>query len=1551
MTMVNRLKAAAVMLGAAAAITSAWVWGEPSGGKTTVSGFNPGGVKLRDDLLTNRFTRQPVVTYETQDGETLFALQVKPAVKAANARARDLVVIVDTSASQAGKFLDTSRKVAEQIILNAASADRVSVWVINTPKATRNLTGGLKEAEKLRDADPAKGLDKTQLSGDIAKALESEYASGSVDLKNGIEKALNDFEGRVQRQQAIVFIGDAESAFAPLSEKDRFQLAGKVREAKVQFFAVPIGLSINSLNLHSLVMGSGGGVARFSDEITDQKKAVAHVATRLNEELNTPVLFPTKFDLTGVAEFYPTRLPPLRGDQPTLIVGKFTKGKAPAKLEGSIEGRVGAQPGAKVSFSEAVPAAGLENFFLTTVVRQWSESDLKDAPALLRADRTLALAFEQGRLTREEYLTQAQWALGANQFEAAKNLAGAAQKLDPADAEVKALGKVINKLEKGELTLEKLKAATGQRIGVQYEKQADGKLVARRVNLEAIAQEQPPPQPKEPNAVPGGDPKALLQAEQARRAIIEQQVNLTVQETLQRGRELLRAGDPKAAKDLIVAQRDSIRANPDIGEALRTVLLGKMDLLLTDVGQRGERIIRERAEENERIARARARLMATENMQAREERIRERIKAFTNLMAQARFEDAYREALVMMQEAVNEAKPIPIEAQAVYQMGQAATNLREMRELTRIREDRFLLTMMQVEKSHIPYPDEPPVHFPPSKVWKDLLELRKRYAASDFEGDLPARVRKRMDFLKSALDNPITEIDKGEVALPFLLDTVAALASPPGFDKDPSRKVTILIDVDAFRRERMDFDPERVQIKFQNKLVGVSLATVLRLICEQIDGTYWVRRDYIEIVPADMAIREKVIRVFPVEDLIIGIPNAVNTSALSQSLAVLGQQFSLAGGFTGQPIAGAFGGFGGGFQFFGGGGGMAGQAGIAGGAVGGLFQGGVQGGIAGFGGGIQGQFGNLGGQFGFQGQDYGPILVRLITEVVAKGEWSINNNAIIGGGGPGMGGEDPPMDMGQLPAEKLNSLGYWPPARALIIRGTSRIHRTNSSKLTKKDMAVNFVPNPQANAGGNGGGNIVAKVDPKSAPRDPAVPPEKDPRILAIVEKVKDLDPERIYQMVLEYGVTEPGEIIACVDFMVQARQFKHAAELLKASLRSGVVAEPWAQEALAIALEGSQGSAEEIERARLSAIDLSPKSPHAYLKASKAMSELGDPDKALTYCRVAAKLEPGLPDAYVNALAYAADPRAKPNADNATYFASNLLGRDWATDSPEYHLRAREFLKDQAAKFVAANKPEEAKKVQAILDSEKRRDLVIQLLWSEDADLDLKVREPIGTVCSSLSKQTTAGGTLLCDDFTQKNDNHSETYTAAEAFNGSYEVTVDRVWGRSLNHKAAVVVTKHQGTPEQTVDLFTLQITAENPHPKVQFSFEGGRRKTLASVPPPGAPVDSVRKPERGKEVMDKLRAMTSGTSGVMVGMGGGVGSTSQPAAGFAVKDDQSPLVELALQTSVNSVAPGGLELQQQTVLSKDGRKLQIRMAPVFQTAGAASPAKLKLDVIPGGE
>lgn len=119
----------------------------------------------------------------------------------------------------------------------------------------------------------------------------------------------------------------------------------------------------------------------------------------------------------------------------------------------------------------------------------------------------------------------------------------------------------------------------------------------------------------------------------------------------------------------------------------------------------------------------------------------------------------------------------------------------------------------------------------------------------------PADVRVR--FLASCLDVPISELDKGDVALPFLLDTITALASPPGSDKNPRIRVTVMLDVNAFKKENEEpFDPERIQIRFHQKLVSVRFDSVLGMIAAQIDGVVLVRNDFIEIVPREKAVKE-----------------------------------------------------------------------------------------------------------------------------------------------------------------------------------------------------------------------------------------------------------------------------------------------------------------------------------------------------------------------------------------------------------------------------------------------------------------------------------------------------------------------------------------------------------------------------------------------------------------------------------------------------------------------------------------------------------------------
>jgi hypothetical protein len=104
--------------------------------------------------VVGRFTHKPAVAYEAPDGGVYFALQVKPDLPATPSRPRDIQILIDHSASQAGAPLEAARKIAREVLAAAGESDRAAVWAVSTPKATRNLVrgGGLKSVADARAA-------------------------------------------------------------------------------------------------------------------------------------------------------------------------------------------------------------------------------------------------------------------------------------------------------------------------------------------------------------------------------------------------------------------------------------------------------------------------------------------------------------------------------------------------------------------------------------------------------------------------------------------------------------------------------------------------------------------------------------------------------------------------------------------------------------------------------------------------------------------------------------------------------------------------------------------------------------------------------------------------------------------------------------------------------------------------------------------------------------------------------------------------------------------------------------------------------------------------------------------------------------------------------------------------------------------------------------------------------------------------------------------------------------------------------------------------------
>src|SRR5262249_48670505 len=157
-------------------------------------------------------------------------------------------------------------------------------------------------------------------------------------------------------------------------------------------FPVPLGPQLDPQMLHGLAAATGGAPIRVlpSDRVEDSLR-------RLQETVSAPILYPTSFTLEGeVADLVPTRMPPLRGDSPTLVAGRL---KAGEKLTYTVSGKLAGNP-VRVTKEEAVPEAEVENFFLATMLQQWQGD--KEAPAIIRADRALAYASETDQLARAD---------------------------------------------------------------------------------------------------------------------------------------------------------------------------------------------------------------------------------------------------------------------------------------------------------------------------------------------------------------------------------------------------------------------------------------------------------------------------------------------------------------------------------------------------------------------------------------------------------------------------------------------------------------------------------------------------------------------------------------------------------------------------------------------------------------------------------------------------------------------------------------------------------------------------------------------------------------------------------------------------------------------------------------------------------------------------------------------------------------------------------------------------------------------------------------------
>jgi hypothetical protein len=186
-------------------------------------------------------------------------------------------------------------------------------------------------------------------------------------------------------------------------------------------------------------------------------------------------------------------------------------------------------------------------------------------------------------------------------------------------------------------------------------------------------------------------------------------------------------------------------------------------------------------------------------------------------------------------------------------------------------------------------------------------------------------------------------------------------------------------------------------------------------------------------------------------------------------------------------------------------------------------------------------------------------------------------------------------------------------------------------------------------------------------------------------------------------------------------------------------------------------------------------------------------------------------------------------DTDGIRWATSGILRQSLTKDQQSLWHAAKRTAESTLERLKLENRTEEAQAFEAAIKLALTRDLVVRVAWTGDADIDMMIEEPSGTLCSLRNARTTAGGVMTGDEFARLNakdeDLLSEYYVCSEAFNGEYRMHVRRVWGKLPAGKVTVEVYKHW-RPDRQEPTIRQQIELANDGAMVIFDLQDGRRQ-----------------------------------------------------------------------------------------------------------------------------
>ena len=438
--------------------------------------------------------------------------------------------------------------------------------------------------------------------------------------------------------------------------------------------------------------------------------------------------------------------------------------------------------------------------------------------------------------------------------------------------------------------------------------------------------------PAQPGTAP---PSATIEESEREDNVQRQQLTNDVEQRLQSARSQVAAGQPEAALTNLRLAQNLVRSATNVPEEVRKTLDRRIQAQLQNTVRDEERIAGERAEQLRVAAAADQRARAVTAFTTNQETIKAMMTQFDLLLGEGVYNVLYSggmgnisastapfyQARLLAQHARSlmhkGTLPYSDEDPAPYMgafVSSAMGFYAQEWQFELLKRYRYMLTMQDVNRAAVPFPDDMIIEYPDAERWRTLSE--RRIARYGHAVDVFDRDPKTKQIL-AKLDQPVAMSFPNETPLEDVLKYIKQATQGPNDSGIP-------IYVDPLGLQEAD---KTLTSPISIDLEGVPLKTTLRLLLKQLGLTFTVKDGFLMITSQESSDQQTEIRVYPVADLAI-IP----------------------------------------LSLMGGGGGMGGRGGGMGGGMGGMG-----GGMGGMGGGMGGMGGGMGGMGGGMGMMSVPV--------------------------------------------------------------------------------------------------------------------------------------------------------------------------------------------------------------------------------------------------------------------------------------------------------------------------------------------------------------------------------------------------------------------------------------------------------------------------------------------------------------------------------------------------------------------------------------------------